>query len=372
MAEANTGNGDVSNTMKKGTIKVVDIISDNKSGDWRKTLSGALDEQRLVCALVVLTIYYIVYSIGSAFHDNDEKDEDVVTLNCTCKPNQRNFYISWSVICYTLWGICHLLILIFSSKHCNLKACLCLLPCCGKNNNETLLPQNNQRRSDAYSYSNGKSSNNKSLSNDQLTFCNQFYAALRQLCPKIKSCVVNDDEIHRYEYYLWTQYYEFYAIGITNDIKIFNSAKVKRIFDNHLSKNKITSTNEPDGPESSNKTASIKQTSAPDVVALSMVYHIGERCSYGAHCVFHVILQVFRFSAQLVTVPLLMIQMLDTYAFLCLTADDYCTRRAQYDLNLDQTSITFGFYCSLLFSYLTTIMLRWIPWPKYKKPQKTS
>ena len=301
----------------------------------------------------------------SAFHDNNEKDEDIVTLNCTCMPNRRIFYISWSVICYTLWGI-HLLILIFFNKDCELKGCFCLLPRCGRNNNETTQPPNVQGRSITCCCSNDCCANNKSIPKDQQTFCYQFYAALCQLCPRIKRCVVNDDEMHRYEYYLWTQYYEFYIIVITNDIEIFNSRAVKRIFGDHLSKNKTTSNDKPDGSDSSSNGESTK-ISAPDAVAFAMVYYIGEHYNYVTHCVFHVVLQVFKFSAQLATVPLLMIQMLDTYAFLCLTADNYCTRRAQYHLSLDQTAITFGFYCSLLFSYMTTVMLHWIPWPEYKK-----
>ena len=371
MAGSNNGNSNEStgnNVINGVVIKATEIISDNKSGDWRKTLSGALDEQRLVFALAVITIYYIGYTIGSAYHDNHAKDEDIITRNCTCKPTHRDFYLSWSIICYILWGICHLLVLIFSSQHCNFKNC-CSLFSCGNNNNKNTQPPNNQIRTTAGS-NNESPSNNESSSNDQWTLCNQFCMSFCRLCSKIKSCAVDDDEIHRYEYYLWTQYYELYAIGVTQEIKIFNSKTVKKIFGDHLNINKITSTTEIDSPQGLNTDTSNKQTSPPDVVALAMMYHLREckdYCSYCAHCVFHVILQVFRFCAQLATVPLLMIQMLDTYAFLCLTKDNYCTRRAQYNLHLDQTAITFGFYCSLLLSYLTTIMLRWIPWPDCKK-----
>ena len=357
--DGNNGDGTGNKIINKVVIKATEVASDNKSGDWRKTLSGALDEQRLVCALAVLTIYYIGNTIAHAFHDNNAKDEDIITRNCTCKPTHKCFYLSWSIICYVLWFICHLLVLICSSKHCG--------SCCGKsgkNGDENEQPQNSRG---GIANTDETPSNNKSLSNNQLRKC---LTAISPFCSKIKSCVVNKDEIYRYEYYLWTQYYELYAIGVTQEIKIFGKDKIKRIFKEHLIRNEIIPKESTDGPQNPHKDPSEKQKSAPDMVALAMIYHISKLtdwCSYGAHCVFHTILQLFRFCAQLAAIPLLMIQMLDTYAFLCLFEDNYCTRRAQYNLHLDQTAITFGFYCSLLASYLTTIMLRWIPWPDYKK-----
>ena len=367
MAESVTENGGGNNIVKKGMQKAMDIISDNKSGDWRKTLSGALDEQHLVWALVVMTIFYTGYTIGSAYHDNSEKDEDFITRNCTCNPNQRNFYISWSAICYALWGIIHMLIFISCIKKCDLKGFFCnLLHSCCKNKNQTACPP----------IACSSHSNDQTLATDEQTFCNQHCTAFCYLFRRIKKCIVDDDEIHRYEYYLWTQYYELYTIGITSDIKIFNSENVNKIFKDHLNKNEKES-NVTDTftrkKKKSNKDVFNKQRSAPDCVALTKFHHIRE-CkdwfSYVVHYTIFVTLHVIRFSSQLTIVPLLMIQMLDTYAFLCLTADNYCTRAAQYDLHLDQTLITFGFYCSLLFSYLTTIMLRWIPRPNYYKGTK--
>ena len=358
--DGNNGDGTGKEIINKVVIKATEVASDNKSGDWRKTLSGALDEQRLVCALAVLTIYYIGNTIAHAFHDNNAKDEDIITRNCTCKPTHKCFYLSWSIICYVLWFICHLLVLICSSKCCG--------SCCGKsgkNGDENEQPQNSRG---GIANTDETPSNNKSLSNGQQC----CLTAISPFCSKIKSCVVNKDEIYRYEYYLWTQYYELYAIGVTQEFKIFGKDKVKRIFKEHLIRNKIISEESTDGTQKSQNDPSIKQTSAPDMVALAMIYQIREWtdctcCNYVAHCVFHAILQIFRFCAQLAAIPLLMIQMLDTYAFLCLFEDSYCTRAKQYDLHLDQTAITFGFYCSLLASYLTTIMLRWIPWPKIEK-----
>ena len=80
--------------------ETVDLLSGNKGSDWKKALSGALDEERLLCALVVLCIFYIGLTIGNAYHDSNKKDEDEITESCSCKHEHRKFYISWSVICY--------------------------------------------------------------------------------------------------------------------------------------------------------------------------------------------------------------------------------------------------------------------------------
>jgi len=82
------------------------------------------------------------------------------------------------------------------------------------------------------------------------------------------------------------------------------------------------------------------------------------------HCVFHIALKCIQFIAQLAVVPLPLIQVFDTYAFLCFTGDNYCSLKSEYKLHLDQTALTFAFYCSLTLSFLFSSMLTWIPWPR--------
>ena len=53
----------------------------------------------------------------------------------------------------------------------------------------------------------------------------------------------------------------------------------------------------------------------------------------------------------------------ESITFLCIFADNYCTTREEYKLHLHQTGVTFGFYCSLMASLLTTRMFSWIPCP---------
>ena len=334
-----------------GMAATLRIASDNITGDWRKTLSGALDERRLFFALVVLLIFYTGYTIGNSYHDNNVKDEDYITHNCTCKSSHRLFYASWLAICSILWTIFHLLAYAFSIIiRCFKKCCSCSCSCLVCCNQETICEQ-----SKCKSACDGKDKK----------CCSQCCIA----CCKIKSCIFDKDDIHRYEYYLWTQYYELYTIGITKDIKMFNDRSVIRIFTNHLKDKNKDETDNSRNPEikikDKNKNGSENKISAhDDILACPIKYYTSDNwCGYVAQYIIHIILFAIRLLAQLAIVPFLMIQMFDTYAFLCLAAKSYCTADAGYNLHLDQTAITFAFYCSLMLAYVTSIMLRWIPRP---------
>ena len=345
------------------------IISENKSGDWRKTLSGAIDEERLIFALVALLIFYIGYATGNTFHDNNAKDVYIITRNCSCKPNHGFFYGLWFIIGIILWIIFHLFVEICGSRAHSFKGCFkgfcCLLSCCTQ-----------------FLQCKCKNTYDIQLINDKKCR-DQCCIACKQLCcSKIKSCIFDNDDIHRYENYLWTQYYELYVIGITKDIKMFSDKSVTNIFTEHLKnndkdKNKDNNEDELDSPGKKSEDKSQENSRDPenkisahvDIIACPLNYNIrgcGDQCMFLTHICIHFVLWFIRFLAQLALVPLLMIQMLDTYAFLCINTvfKSYCTGGEEYDLHLDQTAISFGFYCSLMLSYVTSIMLRWIPKPK--------
>ena len=95
--------------------EAVDALSDNKGSDWKKALSGALDEERLLCALVVLCIFYVGLTLANAYHENHDKDEDAIIEKCACRSEHRAFYIAWSIICYALWFVCHTVVLLHNN-----------------------------------------------------------------------------------------------------------------------------------------------------------------------------------------------------------------------------------------------------------------
>lgn len=80
------------------------------------------------------------------------------------------------------------------------------------------------------------------------------------------------------------------------------------------------------------------------------------------------LLVITRLVAQLVMVPLLLFQIIDTYTWICITDDIYCSSIVnQYRLGLDKAALTFTFHCCLLASILATAILRWFPCSKYAR-----
>ena len=325
--------------------EAVDALSDNKGSDWKKALSGALDEERLLCALVVLCIFYVGLTLVNAYHENHDKDEDAIIEKCACRSEHRAFYIAWSIICYALWFVCHTVVLLH-------------------NNTSSL----------------GKL---KQVLNRKCCSCN------------ISQYVVTSGEaknrytmIDHYKYHLWTQYYELYVVGITKNSERFEVNKLDKTVFSNKNPNKKQSTKkcekntkdadsiqthdeaplvpnmvvQPDAETNTSKTPA-KETTA--VTALPR--ETNQTCLYCIQIMMYCILGLIRYVAQLAVVPLLMIQIFDTYAYLCFTADNYCNTSSQYKLHLDQTAMTFAFYCSLMISLLSTTMLRWFPYPKIKE-----
>ena len=80
-----------------------------------------------------------------------------------------------------------------------------------------------------------------------------------------------------------------------------------------------------------------------------------------------------KYIAQLATVPLILLQMFNTYSLLCFVPnEEYCTPTSEYRIHAVQTILTVSFYCSLALSLLTSTILDWNPWPKKLKdlPEK--
>ena len=329
--------------------EVVDVLSDNKGSDWKKALSGALDEERLLCALVVLCIFYIGLTLANAYHENHDKDEDAIVEKCACRSEHRAFYIAWSIICYVLWFVCHSGVLLHnnSSSSGKLKKILkCVFRCrkcccCNK-------PQ--------YDVTSGAAKNRYTM-------------------------------IDHYKYHLWTQYYELYVVGITKNSERFEINKLDKIVVSNKNPDKKQSTKKHEKKTNDDKsipghdkapllsnmevqpdTTNTSKTPVKETTAVTALSHeTNQTCLFCIQIMIYCILGLIRYIAQLAVVPLLMIQIFDTYAYLCFTADNYCNTSSQYKLHLDQTAMTFAFYCSLMVSLLSTTMLRWFPYPKMKK-----
>ena len=79
---------------------------------------------------------------------------------------------------------------------------------------------------------------------------------------------------------------------------------------------------------------------------------------------FLIILGIAQYLAQLAAIPLLIVQMFDTYTLLCIGEKKYCSEESVYDLQLDKAAIALAFYLCLGVSFLTSALMKWDPWPK--------
>ena len=311
--------------------QVENEVKSIRATEWKKTLTGALDNHRLLGALGVLSIFYFGYIIFGVIYDNNANDEDDIVHSCRCKPTHRQFFIGWSIFCYILWVIWHLLIFFLyefppTKKH---------KKCC-------------KSKTSSYSPSGSNFHTCKSL-----------------------LCFFYSEDIYRYESYLWTQYYELYVLGIAKNEMNFSLDKVQKYIARALNESNIDGQLNVAGTEDKRPLTNhdeLANNNARNIIPLVRFALPADfsscKIQFLAQLVIHVFLFCVRLAAQAAIVPLLMIQMFDTYAFLCFASDNYCNMRAEYKLHFDQTAVTFGFYCSLMISLLTTTMLRWIPFPK--------
>jgi len=332
----------------------------SKPSDWKKTLSGALDENRLFCALAILFLFYAGYTINGAHQDINARDEDIIVHNCSCKSNHRYFYIAWSAICYCCWCVCHVLVMflprfkkkfipwvrkfrIDNIKVCCSSVCKCECSC------------------DEYN-----------LTRNSTGCCNCDCYRKLKMCVADRKC----SGLNRYEYYLWSQYYELYVVGIAKQHKSFDNIVditeiIRKEFANEMNSESVheTSDNEIGGQQQQSLAENdhLQGTHTAAYYSTSSTALPKKHNGCGIMCclqtMLHFLLAILRFCAQLAVVPLLLLQMFDTYAFLCFAADNYCSMRAQYKLHLVQTAVTFGFYLSLMISLLTTNMVNWVPLP---------
>jgi len=380
-SEGNDDDDTIEKSSDEGTAltRVTDIMSENSSAAalWKTALSGALDEKRLLFGLVVLSLFYVVYINVSAYQNGKSKDEDAITHNCTCRSDHRSFYLAWSAFCFLVWTTIHIILAFPQIKQYS-KGFL------WKNRN-----YNNQhtQRSDKKFCCKPKWFSKEMLHSKywcskldrgcRYLCCNKdgsytakhidnpsYYSNFIMSCIKLKKSMHMHNAIHRYEYYLWTKYYELYVVGITKEDEKFSLQSIDKFIGDAMGAPDVT-----DGSRNNKPAKSETREPESKATIYTALSHIQERCcSFGVQAFLHMFLALVLFLAQLAVIPLLMIQVFDTYAFLCLAADNYCTMESQFTLHFHQTVVTFAFYCSLMVSFLASNMLRWVPWPR-KDPQ---
>lgn len=91
---------------------------------------------------------------------------------------------------------------------------------------------------------------------------------------------------------------------------------------------------------------------------------------FSLQCIIHVPLYILKYMSKLASVPLVLLQIFDTYSFLCFSPNSYCSHTTEYKLSLLQTIIALLFLCTLVTSQLVNTMLLWSPWPENSKKLK--
>ena len=109
----------------------------------------------------------------------------------------------------------------------------------------------------------------------------------------------------------------------------------------------------------------IINTKCPEINMICCKQKFSKRCLLKD--IIRVIFFIVKYISQLVTVPLLLLQIFDMYSFLCFSPNSYCSHTTEHNLQLVQAAITLFFYCSLVISHLASTILLWNPWPKDKK-----
>jgi len=181
----------------KGIKKILNT-SKNESANWKQTLSGALSDGHLFASLVILGIFYVGYAMVNAYHDNHDKDEDHITLQCRCDSGHRRFYVGWFTTCTVLWFLAHVF-LQFYKYWGDLKQC-----CNCKRDNEYTISKKFARL---------KNSSRNVRYDGFCSFCCRCCSFLQEKIRVIEKYlkVEYHRDIFRFQQYLVSQYYELYV-----------------------------------------------------------------------------------------------------------------------------------------------------------------
>ena len=334
-------------------------------------------------SLFVLGNFYVVYAIVKAsfdVHDNSVDDEQRFVQSCFCSLNQRFFYRFWFYFCFTLWFLIHSYSFVtqISVKRlhqfedimkvflafCIVCPCYCLKSVC-----KCLVCKSKEQSSelDTVERTVDKDTMERAVDKDTVDKDNI------KLARKNISL-------------LWLQYCKLYVIGYTKYYDKIQSIKIAK--NNKFNENNGTTKNngccflecKKRGEDTicthpccclkcSRQCCSLQCENESEPIDICPEINI-TCCNeyfpnrYLSKDIIRTILFAVKYFSQLVTVPLLLLQIFDTYSFLCFSPDSYCSHTTEYKQHVVQAAITLFFYCSLVISHLTSTLLIWNPWPK--------
>ena len=356
--------------------------SKEEAKSWKSKLSGVLNEQQIFFSLIVIGLFYFAYTITN-YSFGDGRDEDYITINCSCEFIHRFLYRLWFSICFAIWFVIYtstFLEEVLKSPCPTLGKCLEDINHCRPCSKCCLSIFNHV--STCIKYCCSKSNNSESVNNTEGSGTKQTSDSEAKIEAKIQQ--------------LWFYYYKLYVVGYKKDQDEW-SIDIQEVSTNTNQStpnpnNTMSNQNSTKGPNddqrkytegSQNKT--IPETNNDDNDTQTYTKKQGENPDEGnetlhskeldnrKNCgwsylrcyIIYIVFISFKYIAQLATVPLILLQMFDTYSLLCFVPnEEYCTPTSEYRIHAVQTILTVSFYCSLALSLLSSTILDWNPWPK--------
>jgi len=287
-------------------LKQIGLDAKRELRIWQDILSGALTSFKLTAALVIVFVFYVLYTVFNSDNDHadeiNEREEDMLTCNCRSSDHHR-----YTALLYTfsmLWVIILLLKILWD--------------------------------------------------------CFQFYYSKAKKLPtngevvhkrEMEAIAKEEDEwqetLNCYEMSLIIRYLSVYSVGAKHNNQGIKLPHPQDVFQHN---------DEEDDHQGSDE-------NKPNTPAI-LEFRKEDGCvqcglSIGLNLIYYFILAV-QTIVQMGLVPMMLLLFLDSYAWICITGNKYCQdERSEYELSLDQTAIAFGFYGCILLSALTNTMLKW-------------
>ena len=355
--------------------------------NWKQTLSGALNDKQLVSGLGVLFVFYVFYS----FFNTITGDKDVDSVTCQCPTNHRSYYEAIVYLSISIWTVIFASIAIYDGYKLY------------KNPLSGFSPKSNQDGDDD---DNVDDDDNGENGENPCRICG-ISIYLRTITKSCRTVTSNkapgpeettniyskmDNQLKHYENHFWLEFYKAYSVGAgayesmslpnikSVILREIQEAKCSNASDTRNRDGNTTKNDQDDGTDSSNPSdnnneenndnndGGTKNADQDDGSENGM-----QELAKQSFFFFYPFLVIVRFFAQLALIPVLILQMLNTYAWICLTEDHYCEDdESRYQLGLAQTYLTFTFYIALLIAILSTIMLRWFPYSKLARDIKAA
>ena len=309
-----------------------------ESKNWKSKLTAALDDTTLLISLAILGFFYFVYTITNYGLGGNTRDQDSITSGCSCRDSARHLYRLWFSLSFIAWFFAYSYVPI-------------------------------QRACQAISYC---------LPGWKKAWCLRKYGDFLEAARKVsfwkglyyayweesedssttKSTTAEPEPTHNKSSHrkeLWYKYYKLYVMGYVEEIKPPSPTPAPA----------DSNTKNSNCPRNCDRPTEVYSCCCPNCKC----WHI--LCS--SHLVnwLRGFILFIKYIAQLATVPLLMVQMFDTYALLCFAPNHrYCGDRSEYEIHLTQVAITMSFYIAIAVAQITTTVLEWDPIVSFDQLQK--